>query len=148
MLIGELGEITGVSPQTIRFYERQLLMPFPRRAGNGYRTYDDRAVARISFIRAAQAAGLSLVEIRSVLDMRDHGRAPCRHVAHLIDDKLLDVRRRMADLAALEAELDKLRERGRRLDPTDCTDTDICHIISGQPVRRHDREWGRPDQTG
>lgn len=68
-------------------------MPTPARTGNGYRTYDDRDVARIEFIRAAQAAGLSLVDIRSVFDMRDHGRAPCRHVALLIDDRLVDVRR-------------------------------------------------------
>lgn len=134
MLIGELGTATGLSTHTLRFYERRRLLPPAARATNGYRSYDDTSVARVGFIRAAQGAGLTLAEIRSVLDIRDDGQAPCRHVADLVDDKLTEVRRRMSELAALERELEQLRDRSRRLDPADCTDPNICHIITGPPT--------------
>ena len=130
MLIGELADRVGVPSQTIRFYERRGLLPAPARAANGYRSYDASAAARVRFIRAGQSAGLSLVQIHSILDLRDHGQAPCAHVAQLIEQRAADVRRRIAELTALQHELDQLRERSRRLDPGDCSDADICHILS------------------
>ncbi len=130
MLIGELGQAVDLPSETIRFYERRGLLPPPTRGGNGYRTYDEAAVDRVQFIRTAQAAGLSLVEIRGVVDLRDQGQAPCSHVAQLIDDKLAEVQRRLHELEALQEELEQLSERARRLDPADCTDADICHILA------------------
>jgi MerR family mercuric resistance operon transcriptional regulator len=129
MLIGELGEAVRLPSQTIRFYERKGLLPAPSRAGNGYRTYDESTITRVRFIRAAQAAGLTLVEIRSIIDLRDDGQVPCTHVTNLIDAKLADVRRRTSELAILETELEQLRDRSHRLDPADCSDADICHIL-------------------
>ncbi|OZB88488.1 MAG: heavy metal-responsive transcriptional regulator [Microbacterium sp. 14-71-5] len=136
MLIGELADRVGVPSQTIRFYERRGLLPAPARTSNGYRSYDASAAARVRFIRAGQAAGLSLVQIRSILDLRDHGQEPCAHVAQLIEEQVADVRRRIAELTALQDELDRLRERSRRLEPGDCGDADICHILSvaGSPA--------------
>ncbi|PVU81427.1 heavy metal-responsive transcriptional regulator (plasmid) [Cellulomonas sp. WB94] len=130
MLIGALAQTVGLPSQTIRFYERRGLLHPPIRGGNGYRCYDDAAITRLDLIRAAQAAGLTLAQIRGIVDLRDHGEAPCTHVAELIDSKLVDVRRRLSELTALEAELEQLRERGRRLDPADCTNTDVCHILA------------------
>ena len=130
MLIGELGEAVRLPSQTIRFYERTGLLPEPSRAANGYRVYDESTIARVEFIRAAQAAGLTLVEIRGIIDLRDDGHVPCAHVSNLIDGKLADVRRRMRELAILATELQQLLDRSQRLDPADCTDADICHILS------------------
>ena len=130
MLIGELGQAVGLPSETIRFYERRGLLPTPTRGGNGYRSYDDSAVYRVQFIHAAQAAGLSLVEIRGIVEVRDHGQAPCSHVAQLIEGKLAEVQSRMRELADLQGELEQLRERARRLDPADCTDVDICRILA------------------
>ena len=130
MLIGELGEAVGLPSQTIRFYERQGLLPEPSRAANGYRTYDEASITRVDFIRAAQAAGLTLGEIRSIVDLRDDGHVPCTHVSGLLETKLADVRRRMRELAMLATELEQLLDRSQRLDPADCTDADICHILS------------------
>ena len=130
MLIGELADAAGLPSQTIRFYERKGLLPAPERGANGYRIYDESTLTRLHFIQTAQAAGLTLAEIGSVIDLRDDGDVPCAHVASLIDSKLADVRARIRDLAILEAELKDLIDRGHRLDPADCTDADICHILS------------------
>lgn len=130
MLIGELADTVGLPTQTIRFYERTRLMPAPLRGPNRYRRYDESAVHRLRFIRNAQAAGLTLAEIGSVIHLRDEGDAPCTHVQTLIEGKLADVRERRRELAALEAELEDLAARSRRLDPADCTGADICHILA------------------
>lgn len=132
MLIGELAKRVDLPSQTIRFYERSGLLPTPPRAANGYRSYEDSAVTRVRFIRAAQAAGLTLVQIRGIVELRDQGQAPCAHVAQLVDRKLVEVQRRMSELATLQKELEQLADRGRRLDPADCTDTDTCHILTRQ----------------
>lgn len=130
MLIGELADAVGVPTRTVRFYERRGLLPEPSRAPNGYRTYDDSTVDRLRFIRSAQAAGLTLAEIHDIIDLRDDGQTPCTHVAELIAAKLDDVRRRRYELATLEDELGQLIERSRRLDPADCGERDICHILT------------------
>lgn len=137
MLIGEISTLTGVDRQTIRFYERQGLLPAPGRAANGYRSYDQAVVARLQFIRAAQAAGLTLAEITSTLRLRDAGETPCAHVSLLLEQKLIDVRARQTELAALAAELGQLIKTSRDLSPTDCSDADICHIIT-TPAKPHE----------
>lgn len=144
MLIGELAAAAGVPSQTVRFYEGEGLVPPPERAANGYRMYDDQTLARLRFIRAAQACGLTLAEVRGVLDVRDGGEAPCNHVATLVEDKLTDVRQRIADLRSLEAELRELRTRSRSLDPADCTDAEICHLLQTGKVS----DGPHPNTTG
>lgn len=122
--------MADVSTQTIRFYERRGLLSRPQREGNGYREYDASVLPRIAFIRSGQAAGLTLVEIASILDLRRDGTVPCAHVHALLLTKREDLQRRKREIAALEAELDILISRSDRLDPAHCTDTEICHIIA------------------
>lgn len=130
MLIGELADALDLPPETVRFYERRGLLPEPQRATNGYRLYSDAALHRLRFIRTAQAAGLTLTEIRSIIDLRDEGTVPCSHVGALLETKLAEVQQRQRHLAALEIELDQLLRRGRSLDPADCGDDDVCHILT------------------
>ena len=130
MLIGELADAVGVTSQTIRFYERKGLMPQAERGANGYRRYDESMLTRLRFINAAQAAGLTLAEIRSIIDLRDEGTVPCTHVVALIDTRLSDVQARIRHLAALQGELEALLALSQLLDPTDCADDDVCHILS------------------
>lgn len=129
MRIGEVADALGVSTQTIRFYERKGLLPQPRRGPNGYREYDASTLTWLEFIRSGQAAGLTLVEIATILELRREGATPCARVHDLLAAKLLDVQKRRHELAALEAELKSLIARSHRLDPADCTDEAICHII-------------------
>ena len=80
MRIGQLARLTGVSPDTLRYYERIGLMPKPHRAASGYRDYSDGAVNRVRIIRNAVHLGFPLHEIAKVLKVRDEGGAPCRQV--------------------------------------------------------------------
>jgi DNA-binding transcriptional MerR regulator len=130
MRIGEVADAEGVPTQTIRFYERKGLLPQPRRGPNGYREYDGSTLNQLRFIRGAQSAGLSLVEIASILDLRGEGAVPCEHVQSLLSTKLHDVQARQRELAVLEAELASLISRSHELDPADCTDQQICHLIA------------------
>jgi len=142
MRIGEVAATAGVTAQTIRFYERTGLLPPPQRTPNGYRTYDEQTITRLQFIRNGQVAGLTLLEITAIIDLRGAGTTPCAHVSELLSARLQDVHGRQRELAVLEAELQDLISRGRRLDPKDCTDTEICHLI-GPPFQA--RPPGRPD---
>lgn len=128
MLIGELATRTGVSPKTLRFYENDGLLPEPERTPAGYRDYPDTAVERVAFIRRAQAAGLTLAQIRQILTIRDGGQPPCDHVADLVDQRIEQLDRRLAELEHTRTELLALQARLDNLDPDDCRD-DICVAI-------------------
>src|SRR6476661_9494780 len=130
MRIGEIAAAAGLPTQTIRFYERRGLLPQPQRSPNGYRAYDAPTLTRLQFIRSGQGAGLTLVEIATILELRGEGATPCAHVRELLSAKLHDVQTRQRELAALEGELEGLISRSNRLDPADCTDAQICHIIT------------------
>lgn len=130
MLIGQLADVAGLATQTIRFYEREGLLPAPVREANGYRVYDETTLNRLTFIRTAQAAGLTLGEIRSIVDLRDEGDVPCTHVTSLLSAKLAAVRARRRELDALAAELQHLLTRSKRLDPGDCSDAEVCYILT------------------
>ncbi|MDJ0334872.1 heavy metal-responsive transcriptional regulator [Salinibacterium sp. G-O1] len=132
MRIGELASAVGLPAQTIRFYERRGLLPQPKRGPNGYRSYAPPIVTRLEFIRSGQLAGLTLAEIATVLELRGDGITPCTHVRDLLSTKLHDVHRRQKELAVLEVELEGLISRSERLDPIECTDAEICHIIAPQ----------------
>ncbi|MBG6215311.1 MerR family mercuric resistance operon transcriptional regulator [Cryobacterium sp. CAN_C3] len=129
MRIGEVASAVGLPTQTIRFYERSGLLPRPRRDSNGYRTYDAAILSQLQFIRSGQGAGLTLLEIAAILDLRSEGVKPCTHVRELLSTKLTEVRTRQDELATLERELEGLINRSQQLDPAHCTDAEICHII-------------------
>lgn len=129
MLIGELADETGVPAKTLRFYEGEGLLHEPERLPNGYRDYDRAAIDRVTFIKQAQSAGLTLAQIGEILGIRDRGETPCAHVADVIDQRLDEIDRRIAELRATRDTLTGLAERSGRLDPDDCDG--FCHIIEG-----------------
>lgn len=129
MRIGDLATNADVNAQTIRFYERRGLLPPTVRAANGYRQYDGAAISRLRFIRSAQAAGLTLTEIASIIALRQDGQIPCAHVSALLADKLEGVRSQQRELERLEAELIQLINISRDSDPADCSAAAVCQII-------------------
>jgi DNA-binding transcriptional MerR regulator len=100
--IGELASQSGLSRGTIRFYEREALLPPPQRTPAGYRLYTQDVVARLSFIKHAQALGFSLTEIRELLDSY-HDASECRHVASLLSHKIAELDQKMQKMRALRS---------------------------------------------
>jgi len=129
MRIGQLARQSGLAPSAVRYYEHLGLLPPPRRMASGYRSYGDDTLDRLTFIRSAQAIGLTLAEIRQVLGVRDGGAAPCGVVTELIDRRHAEVRDRIAELQVLERELTLLLDRAAQLQPRDCDPSGICHVI-------------------
>ena len=129
MRIGELAEQAGVSTKAIRYYEQIGILTPPPRTPAGYRTYDATALGRLGFVRAAQAVGLTLGEIRQIIAFRDRGQAPCAHVTHLLLARAADLEERIRELQTLRRELRQLAQRAGTLDPEQCPPERVCHII-------------------
>lgn len=129
MKIGQLAERTGISAKAIRYYEGIGVLPPARRESNGYRAYDASAADRIAFIQDAQSAGLSLLEIQVLLDLRDHGESTCHHVIATLESHRVEIERQMDDLERTRRRLDEIIERARALDPADCDDPNRCQTI-------------------
>ncbi|GAA2437682.1 heavy metal-responsive transcriptional regulator [Mycolicibacterium llatzerense] len=127
MLISEVARLSGVPAKTLRFYESQGLLPSPRRLRNGYRDYSPDVVGRLRFVRSAQGAGLTLAQVRDILDLHDQGLAPCTRVNELLTQRLATVQTQISELAALERRLKALlgRTRGDQSSST----VDVCWIL-------------------
>lgn len=105
-------------------------MPQPDRGANNYREYPLNAVDRLRFVRDAQATGLTLAEIASILELCGHGEATCEHVADLLEQHLRDLDEHLGRLQRTRATLSELIQRARSADPADCTDPNRCQTIS------------------
>lgn len=109
MRIGELAKATGVDVETIRFYEREGLLPPPQREANGYRRYTRTHLERLSFIRHCRALDISLTDVRRLLDFMSRPGEDCGDINALIDAQLERVRARLQSMRALERQLEALR---------------------------------------
>jgi DNA-binding transcriptional MerR regulator len=101
MRSGALARLAGVSPDTLRFYERAGLLPPPARSAGGYRLYPGSALQRLGLIRGALALGFRVEELAEVFRERDSGVAPCRRVRNLAQAKLRELDARIAMLRSL-----------------------------------------------
>jgi MerR family mercuric resistance operon transcriptional regulator len=122
MTIGELAKKAAVNVQTIRFYEREGLLPDAHRwPDSGYRDFDDDALRRLRFIRSAKQLGFTLREISELLDMRILPGESCAEVRQMIGAKLADLDRRMREMRRLRRSLVKLEAAcGKRASETTC----------------------------
>lgn len=106
LTIGIFAKAAGVNVETIRFYQRKGLLPEPDKPYGGIRRYGKADVARMKFVKSAQRLGFSLDEIAELLRLEDG--AHCDEASHLAEHKLEDVRKKLADLAHMEAALSAL----------------------------------------
>ncbi len=110
--IGKAAREAGVAPTTLRFYEREGILDPTIRTDAGYRLYDEHALERLYFIRAAQAVGFTLEDVRSLLQI--DGRDSCKDVQKLIERRLTDVETKLANLKRVRVALVQALERCRR----------------------------------
>ncbi|MES2069597.1 MAG: Cd(II)/Pb(II)-responsive transcriptional regulator [Pseudomonadota bacterium] len=109
MRIGELAAATGVEIETIRYYEKEGLLPEPARQDNGYRAYAASHLERLSFIRHCRALDIPLADVRRLVEFMVHPIDDCGDINHLIDEQIARVRARLQSMTALEKQLSKLR---------------------------------------
>jgi DNA-binding transcriptional MerR regulator len=109
--IGEAAALSGVTTANIRFYEKEQLIGAHSRSDNGYRFYSNADVHQLRFIRLCRALDMSLDEVRTLLGLDLNNKADCAAARTALDGHLGHVRARLAELTALEANLQDLRTR-------------------------------------
>lgn len=128
--IGDLAGRTQCPPETIRFYEREGLLPLPARTAGNYRLYGPAHIQRLAFIRNCRSLDMTLDEIRQLLRVRDVPQENC-HAAHqLLDEHIAHVGTRITELQDLERQLKALRR--------ECSSARAqhdCGILSGLGLR-------------
>lgn len=107
--IGQLAKLSGLTPETIRFYEKEGLLKEPERMANGYRLYSTADLGRLKFILRGKSAGLSNADMSELVTIRETPDAvSCRDVRDVIDNKLSIVREQIRELQKLEQSLAEL----------------------------------------
>jgi DNA-binding transcriptional MerR regulator len=117
--IGRVSEISGVTTDTIRYYERRGVLPKPARTQAGYRQYPEGVVNRLSLVRNAQRFGFSLGEIAGFLQIREAGGRPCDSVRAAAQQMLVAVDAHIAELISTRTRMQQtLRKWDRTLQRT------------------------------
>jgi DNA-binding transcriptional MerR regulator len=109
--IGQLARAAGFTEKTLRFYDEIGLLRPSGRSSSGYRLYDEQAIERLRFVRKAQGLGLSLDDMRTILEIGDEGRVPCGHVVLVVDRELERIDGQLRRLRSLRRDLVTLRVR-------------------------------------
>lgn len=127
--IGQVAERGGVNLQTIRYYEREKLLPEPPRLASGYRMFSEDAVRRVLFIKRAQELGFSLAEIRELLSIEFDPKGDCSDVQRLAKAKLTDIDEKIRTLKSMKRVLSELAEAcpGRGA-PSECPILDSIDV--------------------
>ena len=132
--VGKAAQAAGLSAKAVRLYEAKGLLPAAERTGAGYRTYTDDDITVLRFIRQAKTLGLSLGEIRDIIDLRRRGTTPCRHVVALLDERIGEVDRTITELRRLRRALAGSRAHARQ-HQTEHGDGCVCGIIEHGATR-------------
>lgn len=132
--IGEVAERGGVNLQTIRYYEREKLLPEPPRLASGYRVYPEQTVRRVRFIKRAQEIGFTLAEIRELLSLRIDRHRTRADVRALADGKITDIEEKIRTLQAMKSALIHLTDKCSGQGPA--SDCPILESIDSDEVLR------------
>ena len=144
MKIGELATLAQTQNETIRYYEREGLLPEARRNDANYRIYDESHVQRLAFIRHCRSLDMTLGEIRTLLHFKDAPQENCGEVNALLDEHIGHVATRIQGLRALEKELKALRLQCQAGEAAA-----NCGILSGleKAAREHRRPRAAPNHA-
>ena len=124
--VGQLAKRVGLNIQTVRYYEREGLLPEPERTSGGHRLYSEEDILRLQFIQGAKDCGFTLREIADLMQMRDSDIATCTDVRERAKAKLAETEHKLKQMNTLKKHLKKLI--------ADCPGGDVgvdcCNIIS------------------
>jgi Cd(II)/Pb(II)-responsive transcriptional regulator len=144
MRIGELARRSDCPVETVRYYEKEGLLPAPRRSGANYRDYGPQHAERLSFIRRCRSLDMSLPEIRTLLEAIERPDSDCAPVNSLLDEHIGHVAGRIAELKQLKSELDAIRAHCSGAHPAKA-----CGILVSlaQPAPGNARRAGHVDRA-
>ena len=129
---GEVAQLAGVNVETLRFYEREGILPKPPRRASGYREYPPDTVSLIRFVKRAQELGFSLKEVQELLNLRQAPRKASGKVPQLVQAKIEEIDHKIRDLEAMRGGLgDLLCACQERSSGTACP---IIASLSGCPA--------------
>lgn len=126
LTIGKLARLAEVSTDTIRFYEDECLLMPTRKTEAGYRLYGPDALRRLDFIKQAQGCGMTLAEIRQLLDLRADDSSCCDDIRSLAIHKKLELERKIKAMQAMSEALSKLIDICTAGDQP----VDVCPILA------------------
>ncbi|HWP18766.1 MAG TPA: Cd(II)/Pb(II)-responsive transcriptional regulator [Burkholderiaceae bacterium] len=148
MKIGELAQTAGTGVETVRFYEREGLLPLPARSSGNYRVYNGEHVDRLAFIRHCRSLDMTLDEIRVLLRFKDAPHKDCGEVNSLLDAHIGHVAHRIRELKALERDLKQLRAQcGRSREAKDCGILEGLAKTAQQPAQPKARQAAHLDSS-
>lgn len=130
--IGEVAERGGVNLQTIRYYEREGLLPEPPRLTSGYRMFPPDTVRRVRFIKRAQDLGFTLAEIKELLSLRIDSKRNSAKVRTLAEAKIADIEEKVRTLKKMKLVLSELTERCSSCGPS--SECPILESIDSEEV--------------
>lgn len=118
--IGKVSLETGCHVETIRYYEKEGLVPAPRRSEGGHRLYSRELVHRLNFVRRSRELGFSMEEIRQLLAIVDGDHVSCEKVKTIADTHIQDIQSKILDLKKMEATLVDLSNQCSGMDAPEC----------------------------
>jgi len=129
LTIGKVAKLSGVGVETVRFYEREGLIPDPPRRESGYRQYPEETVSRIRFIKRAKELGFSLKEIKELLFLSSDPSATCGDIRKRAKSKIADIDARIQTLRKMKIALSQLTATCSGIGPT--TECPILETLKG-----------------
>lgn len=127
---GELARRAGCNIETVRYYERIGLLPNPPRSENGFRSYEERHLTRLTFIRRARELGFTLEEVQGLLRLVDGGHYTCAQVQELALRHAEDIQRKINDLHRMQR---ALKEMSAQCSGEEVPKCPIVEILSEVP---------------
>jgi DNA-binding transcriptional MerR regulator len=124
--IGKLARQSGLRASAIRYYEAHGLLRPATRLPNGYRLYDDDAAVTLRFLRRAQRFGITLREIKQLIDLTQRGRTPCEHARKLVTEHLAKAEAQIRELKSLQKELRTVLSRAANCQ---ASEGQLCPIL-------------------
>ena len=143
MKIGELAQVAQCTVETVRYYEKEGLLPIPQRTVANYRSYGSVHSERLRFIRNCRALDMTHEEIRTLLRMLDRPADDCGAVNQLLDEHITHVDVRIGELLQLKQQLDELRRRCQ-IQKT----MDACGILKGLAAMDSEPRFERHTHLG
>lgn len=135
--VAELAQKAEVTPATIRYYSRIGLLDPGREAENGYRRFSASDLHRVGFIRQAQSLGLTIGDIKSILEALANGEIPCHQVKSLVKQRLISIRDQIDELQATEARITNALGIWAEMNDPAPVDGELCPLIERLETETH-----------